>query len=230
MKKAPVLLGVAGLVATATLAFVFLRRAAPHAGAPAIPGPPASEAVRMTRSECTRPLQLADPAHVDVLDAYAAARAAVLEIEPGAELFGISATGLSHGTLDFSSTPPPDAGQGRSLFFQFERAGAADGGAGVRRHIEVEVKPGGLRITSVEGPVFARGSRGRSLAALDEPTCPSRRAWAAAVESGAPEDATATLLLRGGDGRLVWSLHVVGYPLKHREIDARTCALVTQAP
>ena len=226
MRKHLILLNIAGLGATAIMLLVFLRREAPHReGAAPVPTPSAS--VPITRSETTRPLQLADPAHVDVLDAYAAAKAAALEVQPGAELFGVSATGLSHGTLDLSGAPPSDAGLGPSLLFQFEHVGG--GGAGPRRHVEVEVKAGGLRITSVEGPAVARAPGGGSLATLEEPTCPSRKAWATAVESGVPEDATATLLLRGGDGHLVWSLHLPGYPLKHREIDARTCAVITRA-
>ena len=223
MRKGLIVINLAGLAFTAALVVVFVRWKRQHVGAPTIPAPPASAAAPPARSETTRPLQLADPAHVDVLDAYAAAKAAALEIQPGAELFGISATGLSHGTLDLS-------GPGPSLLFQFDHAGVADGGARVKRHVAVEVKAGGLRITSVEGAMLAGTPEGRSLAALDEPACPSRKAWATAVESGVPEDATATLLLRGGDGRLVWSLYLPRYPLKHREIDARTCELVQTLP
>jgi hypothetical protein len=227
LRKGLIVLNVAGLVVTAAIVVVFVRRERPYASAPTIPAPPASAAAPLARSETTRPLHLADQSHVDVLDAYAAAKSAALDAEPGAELFGISATGLSHGTLDLSAAPSSDGGPGGpSLLFQFDHAGVADGGARVKRHVAVEVKAGGLRITRVEGAMLAGTAEGRSLAALEEPTCPSRKAWATAVESGVPEDATATLLLRGGDGRLVWSLYLPRFPLKHREIDARTCALV----
>jgi hypothetical protein len=67
--------------------------------------------------------------------------------------------------------------------------------------------------------------------ALDVPSCSSQSAWAAAVKSGVPENAVATLHLY--DNRAfspksptVWSVRVDGHDEYRREIDAKTCAMV----
>jgi hypothetical protein len=237
VKAEPILRGLAVAGAAMVLAFVFFDKetpsAPPHAEAASNPAP---TALPLKRSEATRPLRLPDPAHVDVLDAYAAARAAALEIQPGAELFGISSHGFLHGTLDLTKTSP-DGGPGASLLVQFEHTGQdTSGPAGTaaaknvaKRHVDVWVERDGLHLTIIEGEAFARKSGARPLGTLAEPTCSSRKAWATAVESGVPEDAEATFLLVGDDLLPVWSLRVPGQPGLHREIDARTCALVTRA-
>jgi hypothetical protein len=195
----------------------------------------------VVRSETIRPHGLRDPAHVDILDAYAAAKAAALDIQPGVELFGVSGAGFVRGTVDLSRAAGPaaaDAGPDMSLLFQFEWVGEPGGaprspGEGdAKRHIDVRVGPTGLRITNVEGAVFAhpKSSGGRTLGALAEPTCSSRKAWATAAMSGVPEEAETTMLLRSGQAGPVWSLWVPGKPEHHREIDARTCALVAGGP
>jgi hypothetical protein len=251
-RRALVARWVVGLVGVGLLAYAFLRdrppAVQPAAAAPyttGFPGGPA--AARVMRSETMRPHGLPDPAHVDILDAYAVAKAAALEIQPGVELFGVSGAGFVRGTVDLgravhdggsvgsadSAPKPPgtaaaNAGPDMSLLFQFEWAGEGD----AKRHIDVRVGPGGLRITNVEGAVFAhpKSSGGRTLGPLAEPRCSSRKAWATAVLSGVPEDAETTMLLRSGEAGPVWSLWVPGRPEHHREVDARTCALVAGAP
>jgi hypothetical protein len=174
-----------------------------------------------------RPLALPDPAHVDILEAYRAAKAAALEIQPEAELFGISGGAFVRGTRDLTKDRDSlDAGPAMPLLFQFEYAGDSTGKGDVKRHVEVRVARDGLHIATVDG---GRESHGRSLPPLAEPTCSSRRAWATAVDSGVPEDVEATLLLHTEHDRLVWSLRVPNQPLHHRLIDARTCAVVARA-
>jgi hypothetical protein len=229
LKRETVARALAGAAAAALLAYLFLRDEKP----PAMPArasfsPPPQAGGQVTRSETIRPLGLLDPARVDILDAYAAAKAAAQEIQPGVELFGVSGGGFVRGTCDLGKTVLADAGPGLPLLFQFEYVGADGGKADVKRHIDVRVEREGLRVTSVEGAVFAREPRGRSLAALDEPTCSSAKAWATAAESGVPQDAEVTLLLRADGARLVWSLWVPGQPLYHRVIDAKTCTLVAR--
>jgi hypothetical protein len=184
----------------------------------------------VTRAEVVRPLTLPDPAHVDMLEAYVAAKTAALEIQPGAELFGISGGAFVGGTHDLTKARDTlDAGPAMPLLFQFEYTGDSRGKGDVKRHIEVRVARDGLHITTVDGAVLAGESRGRSLPALAEPSCSSRGAWATALDSGVPEGVEATLLLHTEHERLVWSLWVPNQPLHHRLIDAKTCALVSRA-
>jgi hypothetical protein len=229
-----ILRGLAGFGALAVLAYLFLRdgrpRAAPGMAAPEATTGAAAESVHVTRSEVVRPLALPDPAHVDILEAYVAAKAAALEIQPGAELFGISGGAFVGGTHDLTKARDGlDAGPAMPLLVQFEYVGDSKGKGGVKRHVEVRVARDGLHINTVDGAVFSRESHTRSLAALAEPSCSSRGAWATAVDSGVPEGVEATLLLHTEHERLVWSLWVPNQPLHHRLIDAKTCALVSRA-
>jgi hypothetical protein len=202
-----ILRGLAGIGAVAILAYVLLRgegrRAALGAAAPEAPQGLAAGSLHVTRSEVVRPLALPDPAHVDILEAYVAAKAAALEIQPGAELFGISGGAFVGGTHDLTKARDSlDAGPAMPLLVQFEYVGDSKGKGGVKRHVEVRVARDGLHITTVDGAVPSHESQGRSLAALAEPSCSSRKAWATAVDSGVPEGVEATLLLHTEHERL----------------------------
>ena len=66
---------------------------------------------------------------------------------------------------------------------------------------------------------------------LDVPACPSLSAWNAAVQSGVPQNAVATLHLYYNGAftpksPTVWSVRVDGHDEYRREIDARTCQVV----
>jgi hypothetical protein len=66
---------------------------------------------------------------------------------------------------------------------------------------------------------------------LDVPACPSLAAWGAAVQSGVPQNAVATLHLYYNGAftpksPTVWSVRVDGHDEYRREIDARTCQVV----
>jgi hypothetical protein len=227
MKAILILRGLAGAGIVVALAYVLLRDERPgRRAAPATAPATAATTAPVSRADSTWPLDLPDRAHVDILDVYPAARAAALQVQPGVELFGISGTGLVHGTLDLAEARAPDAGPGAPLFFQFEDGGASRGRNKVRHHVDVKVDRDGLHVTSVEGAVLSGEHEGQSLETLAEPSCSSRKAWAAAVESGVPEDARATFLLRGTPLLLVWSIHVPGNLSYHRTVDARTCAIV----
>lgn len=66
---------------------------------------------------------------------------------------------------------------------------------------------------------------------LEVPTCSSQSAWNAAVQSGVPSNAIATMAVEshgafGTKSPTVWSIRVDGHDEYRREIDARTCAMV----
>jgi hypothetical protein len=172
-------------------------------------------------------IQTSDLEHVDPLELLRQATAIALKLEPKAQFTGITTSGpLLHGTLDLR-------GEARVLYRYeysfFDRS-----------------KPPGQ--DKVEGDVWVHASQGRfsgrrldgSATTLKHlpvsagspsllPRCPVKKAWAAAIQSGMPDDAVAQLLYEvsvGHGGAPVWRLRVDGHPELDRDVDSMTCKVV----
>jgi len=168
-------------------------------------------------------IEVADPTHVDLLDVYPQIKAIALRLQGDARLLEIHAFHVRRGTVDLSR-------DGR-IVVQF-RYNALDrskppGDEEVERPITVAIEGGTATAQLGTSAIRFRYDSG----ALPDPECSTITAWATAVASGVPDDSVATLHYHDNGAHsetspVIWSLRVDGQNKLHREIDARTCAIV----
>jgi hypothetical protein len=179
------------------------------------------------------PFKAADPAHVDAQEIAPQARALAVRVEPHAVLMRFAIYPAVNGaTMDLRPRSTNPSGEpAPSLLFTFEYL-----------YFDKTRPPGqdkvqGEILIRAQGMVFKiqRSDRALSLSRPKppppgpDPRCSARDAWRAAVKSGMPADAVASVSYEqewppGLDLPYVWSFRVDGHPELRREIDGMTCA------
>lgn len=162
-------------------------------------------------------IQAADLKHVDPLDLLAQARRIATNRDPHAVLVEIAARDdVSAGTVDVT---------GRGITYEFEW------------YYFDKSQPPGKDTVDNKLEVFARGGRfsvreqGHAFTIRDRtppgqtPRCSGRNAWKAAVRSGMPENAVASI--RYDAVRQTWTFHVDGHPELKRVVNDATCTVGT---
>lgn len=176
------------------------------------------------------PIKADDARNVDVVDLLSQAQALADRLQPGARLVSIHASEVVGGTVDVTKAA--------AARYSFEYEGfdtrQPPGKDEVRVAIDVSAGDGKLWAFTHGGAHRLRSDLGGK--ALEAP-CPSRRAWEAAVKSGVPENAVASLTYEVGlamkalrAGRLQraaeWRLRVKGHDDLARSVDPRTCQIL----
>jgi hypothetical protein len=186
-------------------------------------------------SDSTRPLredevlfEAADPAHVDPGELVAQARTLALRTDPRAVLTQISITpAITGGVVDVR----PGSSWG---FYTFEYSYFDKSRPVGKDKIEgmITISGAGPRFRVTKTSITMRlHIPGFDPAGAPDPRCSMRSAWQAAVKSGVPSAAVASVTYveawPPGSGKpFVWSFRVDGHNELNREIHGATCAVV----
>ena len=161
------------------------------------------------------------PRMVDAAEIVKKARALALAESASPEMSTAVFFNVTGGLVDTSDS---NAG---SVHFEFTTTDpeAPPGKDVTHSRLLVHVGRGSMTTTKTWASAPDRGR------ALDVPACPSVSAWNAAVLSGVPQNAVATLHLYYNGAftpksPTVWSIRVDGHDEYRREIDARSCQVV----
>jgi hypothetical protein len=169
-----------------------------------------------------------DPGRADLLDMLSQAQALAQRLRPGAGLVRIYAGEVTGGTVDVRKSGAV------TYHFEFDEYDKSQppGKDHVLVAVDVVAGNGQLWAYTHGGARVLRGDlEGKPLAI----PCASRRAWAAAVKSGVPENAVASFDYEAAfvfdppprpgqnNRRREWNLRVKGHPELRRSLDPATC-------
>lgn len=178
------------------------------------------------------PIHAADLTRVDPVELLPQAREIALGNDKHAVLTRIFATkGVTAGTVDVSG----DSG----VTFEFEwlylDKSRPPGSDKVENGLWISARRGRFSVMELHHAFALSRPKERRPDPAPAPRCSARDAWKAAVRSGVPANAVASMRYEPaafppGPGPFAWTFRVEGHDELKREVDGTTCAIVGRSP